>query len=258
MSARVRASATASLPEIRSSLSSAAAGAGLVATAMSSPPYTVLCCAFSPGIPAVISTPPWSRSATSSCSYWPRKRKPCERTVAFLSPIFSAIQLRYLSLSFRHISHWLALSSKTDSLTIVMQCSTGQTASQTPQPQQASMFASYVPSGITSKQESGHWIQQSVHFTQVSKLTTGRMVRVVYFLKYGLRSGTYPFPSSFGLPTGIAGIVTPSRISHHFGISKEYGISELPSVIFTSRVSSRSYALRAEATLRSEPHSIDR
>src|SRR5437867_3641577 len=104
MSARVRASATASLPEIRSSLSSAAAGAGLVATAMSSPPYTVLCCAFSPGIPAVISTPPWSRSATSSCSYWPRKRKPCERTVAFLSPIFSAIQLRYLSLSFRHIS----------------------------------------------------------------------------------------------------------------------------------------------------------
>ena len=55
---------------------------------------------------------------------------------------------------------------------------------------------------------------------------------------------------------GIAGIVTPSRISHHFGISKEYGTSGLPSVIFTSRVSSRSYALRAEATLRSEPHSI--
>ncbi len=39
---------------------------------------------------------------------------------------------------------------------------------------------------------------------------------------------------------GIAGIVTPSRISHHFGISKEYGISGLPSVIVTSRVSSRS------------------
>src|SRR5438874_2891530 len=74
---------------------------------------------------------------------------------------------------------------------------------------------------MTSKQESGHWIQQSVHFTQVSKLTTGRMVRVVNFLKYGLRSGTYPFPASFGLPTGIAGIVTPSRISHHFGIDRK-------------------------------------
>src|SRR2546430_1787919 len=109
---------------------------------------------------------------------------------------------------------------------------------------------------MTSKQESGHWIQQSVHFTHVSKSTTGRIVRVVNFLKYGLRSGTYPLPSSFGLPTGIAGIVTPSRISHHLGISNEYGISGLPSVGFTSRVSNRSYALRAEATLRSEPHSI--
>ncbi len=43
---------------------------------------------------------------------------------------------------------------------------------------------------MTSKQESGHWIQQSVHLTHVSKLTTGRIVRVVYFLKYGFRSGT--------------------------------------------------------------------
>src|SRR5947207_6866706 len=141
-------------------------------------------------MPAVISTPPTSRSFFSSSSYCPRKRKPWERTVACLLPIFSVSQVLYVAGSFRHISHWLALSSKTDSLTIVMQCSTGQTASQTPQPQQASMFASYVPSGITSKQESGHWIQQSVHFTQVSKLTTGRMVRVVYFLKYGFRSGT--------------------------------------------------------------------
>jgi hypothetical protein len=115
-----------------------------------------------------------------------------------------------------------------------------------------------VPSGITSKQESGHWIQQSVHFTQVSKLTTGRIVRVVNFLKYGFRSGTYPLPSSFGLPTGIAGIVTPSRISHHFGISNEYGISVLPSVILTSRNSRRSYAFFAESTFRSEPHSISR
>src|SRR5207302_4580267 len=109
---------------------------------------------------------------------------------------------------------------------------------------------------MTSKHESGHWIQQSVHFTHVSKLMTGRIERVVYFLKYGLRSGTYPLPSSFGLPTGMAGIVTPSRISHHLGISNEYGTSALPSVIFTSRVSMRSNALRAEATLSSEPHSI--
>src|SRR6266508_3755751 len=55
---------------------------------------------------------------------------------------------------------------------------------------------------------------------------------------------------------GMAVIVTPSRISHHFGISNEYGISVLPSAILTSRVCSRSKALRAEATLRSEPHSI--
>src|SRR5678816_3388677 len=52
-------------------------------------PYTVLCCAFSPGIPAMISTPPLSRSCLSSSSYWPRKRKPCERAVAFLLLILS-------------------------------------------------------------------------------------------------------------------------------------------------------------------------
>src|SRR5258705_1594606 len=109
---------------------------------------------------------------------------------------------------------------------------------------------------MTSKQESGHWIQQRVHFTHVSKLMTGRIVRVVNFLKYGLRSGTYPLPASLGLPSGIAGIVTPSRISHHLGISNEYGISALPSVILTSRVSSRSCAFFADSTLRSEPHSI--
>src|SRR3989475_724227 len=55
---------------------------------------------------------------------------------------------------------------------------------------------------------------------------------------------------------GMAGMVTPSRISHHLGISKAYGTSGLPSVILTSRVSMRSNALRAEATLSSEPHSI--
>src|SRR5438128_9179771 len=111
---------------------------------------------------------------------------------------------------------------------------------------------------MTSKQESGHWIQQSVHFTHVSKSVTGRIVRVVNFLKYGLRSGTYPLPASLGLPTGIAGIVTPSRISHHFGISNEYGISVFPSVILTSRVSIRSWAFFADSTFRSEPHSLSR
>src|SRR2546422_4700842 len=54
----------------------------------------VLCSAFSPGMPAVISTPPASRSAFSSCSYWPRKRNPCERTVAFLLPILAPSQDR--------------------------------------------------------------------------------------------------------------------------------------------------------------------
>src|SRR5438105_11255807 len=141
-------------------------------------------------MPGVISTPPTSRSFFSSSSYCPRKRKPWERTVACLLPIFSPSQVLYVAGSFRHISHWLALSSKAASLTIVMQCSTGQTASHTPQPQQASMLASKVASGMTSKQESGHEIQQRLHFTQVSKSITGRIVRVVYFLKYGLRSGT--------------------------------------------------------------------
>src|SRR5947207_9119076 len=141
-------------------------------------------------MPAVISTPPTSRSFFSSSSYCPRKRKPWERTVACLLPIFSVSQVLYVAGSFRHASHWLALSSKADSLTIVMQSSTGQTASHTPQPQHASMLASKVPSGITSKTESGHAIQQRLHLTQVSKSITGRIVRVENFLKYGLRSGT--------------------------------------------------------------------
>src|SRR5258705_5310546 len=100
-----------------------------------------------------------------------------------------------------------------------MQFSTGQTASHTPHPQHASMAASKVPSGMTSKTESGQAIQQRLHFTHVSKSTTGRIVRVVYFLKYGLRSGTYPLPSSLGLPTGMAGIVNPPPHSHHLRLS---------------------------------------
>src|SRR5436309_15767224 len=55
---------------------------------------------------------------------------------------------------------------------------------------------------------------------------------------------------------GMAGIETHSRIAHHFGISNEYGVSGFPSVIFTSRGSMRSKAFLAEATLRSEPHSL--
>src|SRR5215510_12578622 len=136
MSSSASASATASLPEIRSSLSSPTAGAVCVAVAAISlwPParQRVLCSAFSPGMPAVISTPPTSRSAFSSCSYCPRKRKPCERTVAFLFPILAPSHVLYAALSFRHISHWLALSSNSASFTIVMQCSTGHTASHTP------------------------------------------------------------------------------------------------------------------------------
>ena len=58
-----------------------------------------------------------------------------------------------------------------------------------------------------------------------------------------------------GLPMGMAGMLTPSRISHHFGFSKENGVSVLPSVILTGRLSSRSKALRADAALSSEPHS---
>src|SRR5215469_3273593 len=101
---------------------------------------------------------------------------------------------------------------------------TGQTASHTPQPQQASMLASYRPSGVTSKQESGHCSQQSVHLMQVSKFTTGRMVRVVNFLKVEFRAGWYPPTWAFSLsvivwPCGMAGIVIPSRISHHLGFT---------------------------------------
>src|SRR2546426_4844334 len=44
-------------------------------------PYTTLF----RSMPAAISTPPPSRFFSSSCSYWPRNRKPWERTVAFRS-----------------------------------------------------------------------------------------------------------------------------------------------------------------------------
>src|SRR6266851_10079834 len=115
---------------------------------------------------------------------------------------------------------------------MVTQLGTGQTASQTPQPQQACMLASYKPSGVTSKHESGHCSQQSVHLIQVSKFTTGRMVRVVNFLKVGLRSGRKPpdlplVGSVIAPPRAMEGMAIPSRISVHFGITNSYGISGL-------------------------------
>src|SRR5262249_15336593 len=231
MSARASASAQASLPEMSISLSSDWTGAaGFVSTAMVvvSSSQSFLAAAFSPGIPAVISMPPVSRSCLISSSYCPRKRKPWERTTCVLSLILPVSHALYLSLSFRHISHWLSLSSNEASLTMVTQSFAGHTASQTPQPQHASMLASLRPSGVTSKQESGHWIQHSVHLTHLSKSITGRMVRVVNFLKYGLRSGTYPLPPSMGLPTGMAGMLTPPPLSPPLRISHKHGAPPLP------------------------------
>src|SRR5215468_7254492 len=120
-------------------------------------------------MPAMISTPPCSSSFVTSSSYCPRKRKPCERTTWSLDLILLPSHVVYAGLSLRHISHWLALSSKASSRTMVTHSLAGHTASQTPQPQHDSMLASYRPSGVTSKQVSGHWIQQSVHFTHLSK-----------------------------------------------------------------------------------------
>src|ERR1700674_667504 len=107
---------------------------------------------------------------------------------------------------------------------MVRQSFTGHTASHTPHPQQACILASYNPSGVTSKQESGQCSQQSVHLMQVSKFTTGRIVRVENFLKVGFRSGRNPpttcvVGSSKPRPAGMLGMVTPSRISCHFGSS---------------------------------------
>src|SRR5690348_3980456 len=107
---------------------------------------------------------------------------------------------------------------------MLTQFGTGQTASQTPHPQHATMLASYRPSGVTSKQESGHCSQHSVHLIQVSKFTTGRIVRVVNFLNVGLRSGRKPpeacaTGSSIARPAGMLGMAMPSPISCHFGRS---------------------------------------
>src|SRR5215472_8815907 len=137
---------------------------------------------------------------------------------------------------------------------------TGQTASQTPQPQQACMLASYRPSGVTSKHESGHCSQHRVHLMQVSKFTTGRMVRVVYFLNVGLRSGRYPpvawlVGSSTALPAGMLGMAMPSPISCHLGRSNLYGVSGLPWLGCTVTEENRSWARAAESAFTGSCHS---
>src|SRR5712692_5383214 len=116
---------------------------------------------------------------------------------------------------------------------MVTQSFTGHTASQTPHPQHACIFASYRPSGVTSKQESGHCSQHSVHLMQVSKSTTGRMLRVVNFLKTSLRVGWKPpdfwvMGSVIAWPGAMEGIATPSFISCQFGITNSNGFSGFP------------------------------
>ena len=91
---------------------------------------------------------------------------------------------------------------------------------------------------------------------QVSKFTTGRIERVRYFLKVGLRAGWKPpdsplIASFITCPRGMAGMAMPSRISVHFGISKVYGVSGFPCVGCTVTVVSRSNERCAETALSS-------
>src|SRR3972149_7815545 len=152
MSARRRAWAMAPQPLI--SISWSAAGAGLVATLIGFPHALMFYCSIAlkwtpvvrplylgPAPGSSVASPFVARWANSS-SYRPRYWNPWDRNVTTLSSIFPLSQVLYVSFSFSYISNWLALSSKAASFTIVMQFSTGQTASQTPQPQQASMLAS--------------------------------------------------------------------------------------------------------------------
>src|SRR5437868_13605033 len=115
------------------------------------------------------------------------------------------------------------------------------------------MFASYRPSGVTSKQVSGHCSQHSVHLMQVSKFTTGRIVRVENFLNVVLRPGLIPpitcvVGSSISLPTGMHGMAMPSPISCHFGSSNLYGSSGLPCPGFTATLAVKLYDFSADAT----------
>src|SRR3989304_1299996 len=156
MSARRRAWAMAPQPLI--SISWSAAAAGLVATLIGFPPcsnvalmfYCSIALKWTPVVrplslgpaPGSAVASPFVASWANSSSYRPRYWNPWDRNVTTLSSIFPLSQVLYVSFSFSYISNWLALSSEAASFTIVMQFSTGQTASQTPQPQQASMLAS--------------------------------------------------------------------------------------------------------------------
>src|SRR3989304_1688100 len=80
---------------------------------------------------------PFVASWANSSSYRPRYWNPWDRNVTTLSSIFPLSQVLYVSFSFSYISNWLALPSKAASFTLLLQFSTGPTASQTPQPHQA-------------------------------------------------------------------------------------------------------------------------
>src|SRR5437867_8310506 len=143
MSASVSDSATASLPEIRSSLSSSvAAGAAGVTTAIAGLRLNRL-------VLRVLARDAGGDLDTAAVEVFlelllvlAAEAEAVRAHRGVLVADLLLIQALYPSLSFRHISHWLALSSNTYSLTIVMHFSTGQTASHTPQPQHASMLAS--------------------------------------------------------------------------------------------------------------------
>src|SRR5439155_23700906 len=108
---------------------------------------------------------------------------------------------------------------------MVMQSGTGQTSSQMLQPMHASYTTSYVPSGVTSKHSSGHCSQHWVHLMQVSKLTSGRRVRVLHFLYSGLR-----------VPTCCASTMMPSRICIQPGLVYSSNDTPLPSPALTVRI----------------------
>src|SRR5215467_10226275 len=89
---------------------------------------------------------------------------------------------RYPSGSVAYIGNRLSLFSNDSSLTMVMQSGTGHTSAHTLQPMHASYTTSYVPSRVTSEPSSGPCSQHWVHLMHVSKLTSGRRVRVLHCL----------------------------------------------------------------------------
>src|ERR1039458_5383303 len=93
---------------------------------------------------------------------------------------------------------------------MVMQFFTGQISSQMPQPEQASRLGSYVPAAVISNAASGQFSQHSVHLVQVEKFTTGRCVRVEYFLNSSLGPGRKPPTSVFGCASVASGFHVPA------------------------------------------------